>query len=149
MTADARGDEVPQPQEDDGSGPSNDALDLENTLDERDLRGGTQEGCSPPERPLVVNRFGTSGAGVHRGGSMGRRLAQENGDVGQPDGDGIGAPAGSEREPRAGGLSASGDAAGRENPVFAENVGIDGGAVSAQEAVVRVMGAADIQGRAV
>lgn len=157
MPADARGDDVYQPQGDDGGDPPNDDLDLENTFDERDLDDRMDEGYSPPERPLAVNRFGTTGAEVRHGESLDQRLAQETDDVEPPNGDGVGDLAGgggepleaSEREPRAGRLSAADDAAGRENDVFAEDVGVDGGAASAEEAAVHVTDEADIQGREV
>ncbi|MEV6477613.1 DUF5709 domain-containing protein [Streptomyces sp. NPDC051657] len=152
MPADARGDDVYQPQ-DDGGDPPNDELDLENTLDERDLDDLMEEGYSPPERPLAVNRFGTTGTEVHDGESLDQRLAQETDDVEPPDGDGIGDLTGGEgeplegsgHEPRAGRLSAADDAAGRENDVFAEDMGIDGGAASAEEAAVHVTDEVDIQ----
>ncbi|WP_331756177.1 DUF5709 domain-containing protein (plasmid) [Streptomyces anulatus] len=155
MPADARGDDVYQPQDDDGGDPPNDELDLENTLEDRDLDDRMEEGYSPPERPLAVNKFGTTGAEVRDGESLDQRLAQETNDVEPPDGDGIGDLTrgegepleGSEREPRAGRLSAADDATGRENDVFAEDVGTDGGAASAEEAAVRVTDEADIQGR--
>lgn len=54
-----------------------------------------------------------------------------------------GAPEGSTVEPRAGRLSGAADAAGRENDVFAEDVGIDGGAASAEEAAVHLTDEAD------
>ncbi|MFH9133810.1 DUF5709 domain-containing protein [Streptomyces sp. NPDC017524] len=155
MTADARGDDVYQPQDDDGADRPNVEPDLENTLDERDLDDRMEEGYSPPDRPLAVNRFGTTGAEVRHGESLDQRLAQETDDVEPPDGDGIGdlaegegePLAAAEREPRAGRLSAADDTAGRENDVFAEDVGIDGGAASAEEAAVHVAGEADGQGR--
>ncbi|MEU2067322.1 DUF5709 domain-containing protein [Streptomyces anulatus] len=155
MPADARGDDVYQPQNDDGQDPPNDELDLENTLDERDLDDRMEEGYSPPERPLGVTKFGTTGAEERRGESLDQRLAQEVDDVETPVGDGIGDLSegegepleGSEREPRAGRLSAADDATGRENDVFAEDVGIDGGAASAEEAAVHVTNRADAQGR--
>ncbi|CAM5286652.1 MULTISPECIES: DUF5709 domain-containing protein [Streptomyces] len=155
MPADARGDDVYQPQDDDGGDPPNDELDLENTLEERNLDDRLEEGYSPPERPLAVNKFGTTGAEARDGESLDQRLAQEADDVEAPDGDGIGDLTGgegellegSEREPRAGRLRASADAAGRENDVFAEDVGTDGGAASAEEAAVGVTDEADIQGR--
>ncbi|MCA1269898.1 hypothetical protein LCE32_07430, partial [Streptomyces sp. 7G] len=90
MPADARGDDVYQPQDDDGSIPPNDELDLENTLDERDLDDQMEEGYSPPERPLGVTKFGTTGAEERQGESLDQRLAQEVDDVEPPAGDGIG-----------------------------------------------------------
>ncbi|MER7700498.1 MULTISPECIES: DUF5709 domain-containing protein [unclassified Streptomyces] len=155
MPAGARGDDVYQPQDDDGRNPPNDELDLENTLGERDLDDQLEEGYSPPERPLGVNKFGTTGAEERRGESLDQRLAQEVEDVRPPAGDGIGDLAGGEgeplegtgREPRAGRLSAADDATGRGNDVLAEDVGIDGGAASAEEAAVHVTDEADAQGR--
>ncbi|QWQ44932.1 hypothetical protein KME66_31095 [Streptomyces sp. YPW6] len=151
MPADARGDDVYQPQDDDGSMPPNDELDLENTLDERDLDDQLDEGYSPPERPLGVDKFGTTGAEKRRGESLDQRIAQEVDDVEPPVGDGIGdltegegePREGSTVEPRAGRLSGAADAAGRENDVFAEDVGIDGGAASAEEAAVHLTDEAD------
>ncbi|WP_405417778.1 DUF5709 domain-containing protein [Streptomyces microflavus] len=72
-----------------------------------------------------------------------------------PPGDGIGDLAGgegeplegSERAPRAGRLREADDATGRESDVFAEDVGIDGGAASAEEAAVHVTDEPDVQGR--
>ncbi|MFI1932205.1 DUF5709 domain-containing protein [Streptomyces sp. NPDC020330] len=155
MPADARGDDVYQPQDDDGQDPPNDDLDLQNTLGERGLDDHMEEGYSPPERPLGVDKFGTTGAEEHRGESLDQRLAQETADVEPPPGDGIGDLAGgegeplgvSEREPRAGRLREADDATGRESDVFAEDVGIDGGAASAEEAAVHVTDEADVQGR--
>ncbi|MFE3374164.1 DUF5709 domain-containing protein [Streptomyces sp. NPDC059173] len=146
MPADARGDDVYQPQDDDGSMPPNDELDLENTLDERDLDDQLDEGYSPPERPLGVDKFGTTGAEERRGESLDQRIAQEVDDVEPPAGDGIGdltegegePREGSTVEPRAGRLSGAADATGRENDVFADDVGIDGGAASAEEAAVHL-----------
>ncbi|MFE3666094.1 DUF5709 domain-containing protein [Streptomyces sp. NPDC059164] len=151
MPADARGDDVYQPQDDDGSMPPNDELDLENTLDERDLDDQLDEGYSPPERPLGVDKFGTTGAEERRGESLDQRIAQEVDDVEPPAGDGIGdltegegePREGSTVEPRAGRLSGAAGATGRENDVFADDVGIDGGAASAEEAAVHLTDEAD------
>ncbi|MCA1269899.1 DUF5709 domain-containing protein, partial [Streptomyces sp. 7G] len=56
-----------------------------------------------------------------------------------PPAEGEGEPQeGSTVEPRAGRLSGADDATGRENDVFAEDVGIDGGAASAEEAAVHI-----------
>lgn len=102
MPADARGDDVYQPQDDDGTIPPNDELDLENTLGERDLDDQMEEGYSPPERPLGVTKFGTTGAEERRGESLDQRLAQEVDDVEPPVGDGIGDLAEGDGEPQEG-----------------------------------------------
>ncbi|MFE2296263.1 DUF5709 domain-containing protein [Streptomyces sp. NPDC059452] len=147
MSDEARGDDVYQP--------PNDEPDLENTLGERDLDDQMEEGYSPPERPLGVNKFGTTGAEEREGESLDQRLAQEVADVEPPEGDGIGDVVGGEGEPeeridgdaRAGRLTAADDATGRNTDVLAEDVGIDGGAASAEEAAVHVADEADGGGR--
>ncbi|MGW2279811.1 DUF5709 domain-containing protein [Streptomyces sp. NPDC001770] len=146
MPEQARGDDVYQPQED-GQDPPNDELDMEDALGERTLDDQMEEGYSPPERPLAVNKYGTTGAEERRGESLDQRLAQEVADVEPPDGDGIGDLTGGEGEPeagieggsRAGRLSQADDPAGRHTDVFAEDVGVDGGAASAEEAAVHVV----------
>ncbi|WP_406143629.1 DUF5709 domain-containing protein [Streptomyces sp. NBC_01012] len=155
MPADARRNDVFQPQDDDAGDPPNDELDLEDTLGERDLDYWMGEGYSPPERPLAVNKFGTTEAEVRHGESLDQRPARETGDVEPPDGHGVGDLAdgegepweAAERRPRAGWLSAADDSFGRENDAFAKDVGIDGGAASAEESAVRVTDEADTQGR--
>ncbi|MET8378188.1 DUF5709 domain-containing protein [Streptomyces microflavus] len=155
MSDEARGDDVYQPQNDDGQDPPNDELDLENTLGERDLDDQMEEGYSPPERPLGVDKFGTTGEEEREGESLDQRLAQEVADVQPPDGDGIGDVAEGEGEPqeridgdaRAGRLTAADDATGRNTDVFAEDVGIDGGAASAEETAVHVADEEDGGGR--
>ncbi|TXS38417.1 DUF5709 domain-containing protein [Streptomyces sp. OR43] len=158
MPSEARGDDVYQPQADEGQNRPDDELDLENTLGERDLDDQMEEGYSPPERPLAVDKYGTTGAEERRGESLDQRLGQEVDDVEPPAGDGIGDLAEGEGEPleraegeaRAGRLTAS-DAAdeanGRHIDVLAEDRGIDGGAASAEEAAVHVTDEAEGQGR--
>ncbi|MFF7365493.1 DUF5709 domain-containing protein [Streptomyces sp. NPDC008125] len=146
MPEQARGDDVYQPQ-DDGQDPPNDELDMEDALGERTLDDQMEEGYSPPERPLAVDKYGTTGAEERRGESLDQRLAQEVAEVEPPDGDGIGDLRDGEGEPedrieggpRAGRLSAADDPTGRHTDVIAEDVGIDGGAASAEEAAVHVV----------
>lgn len=155
MSDQARGDDVYQPQADNGQDPPNDDLDLENTLGERGLDDQMEEGYSPPERPLGVNKFGTTGKEEREGESLDQRLAQEVPDVEPPAGDGIGDVQEGDGEPqeridgdeRAGRLAAADDATGRNTDVFAEDVGIDGGAASAEEAAVHVADDEDGGGR--
>lgn len=102
-----------------------------------------------------MNKFGTTGEEEREGESLDQRLAQEVPDVEPPDGDGIGDVAEGDGEPqeridgdaRAGRLTAADDATGRSTDVFAEDVGIDGGAASAEEAAVHVADDADGGGR--
>ncbi|MEV5602737.1 DUF5709 domain-containing protein [Streptomyces sp. NPDC052299] len=154
MPTEARGDDVYQPQ-DDGQDPPNDDLDLENALGERGLDDQMEEGYSPPERPLAVDKYGTTGEEERRGESLDQRLAQEVADVEPPDGDGIGDLDDGEGEPlepeeggtRSGRLSAAADVPGRRTDVYADDVGIDGGAASAEEAAVHTTDKEEDQGR--
>jgi hypothetical protein len=144
---DVMGDEVYQPEgpddrEDEG------ILDPEDTLNDR----GTdpyEEGWSPPERPLGVDHEGTTAREQHEGESLDRRLAEERRDpaLEEPGADdGVGDLAGGEGEPlddevgadRAGRLVApdEGAHADAEKDLLAHDVGIDGGAASAEEAAV-------------
>ncbi|MDQ0797839.1 DUF5709 domain-containing protein [Streptomyces sp. B1I3] len=146
MSEGARGDDVYQPPNDGVQNPPSDELDMENALGERDLDDQMEEGYSPPERPLGVDKYGTTGAEERAGESLDQRLAQEVGEPDPPEGDGIGDLAQGEGEPleeisgdvRAGRLTAA-DGADRHTDVFAEDVGIDGGAASAEEAAVHVV----------
>lgn len=154
MPTEARGDDVYQPQ-DDGQDPPNDDLDLENALGERGLDDQLDEGYSPPERPLGVDKYGTTGEEERRGESLDQRLAQEVEDVEPPDGDGIGDLDDGEGEPlepeeggtRSGRLSEADDVPGRRADVYANDVGIDGGAASAEEAAVHTTDEEEDQGR--
>jgi len=154
MPTEARGDDVYQPQ-DDGQDPPNDDLDLENALGERGLDDQLDEGYSPPERPLGVEKYGTTGEEERRGESLDQRLAQEVEDVEPPDGDGIGDLDDGEGEPlepeegetRSGRLSEADDVPGRRTDVYADDVGIDGGAASAEEAAVHTTDEEEDQGR--
>ncbi len=147
MSDQARGDDVYQPQEDDGRVPEGDEPDLENTLDERGLDDQMAEGYSPPERPLAADRFGTTGEEEREGESLEQRLAQEIPDVAPPDDDAIGDVTEGEGEPReeirgeerAGRLNPVDDETGRRTDVYADDVGIDGGAASAEEAAVHLV----------
>ncbi|WP_406099728.1 DUF5709 domain-containing protein [Streptomyces sp. NBC_01013] len=159
MPTEARGDDVYQPQHD-GQDPPNDELDLENALGERGLDDQMEDGYSPPERPLAVDKYGTTGEEERRGESLDQRLAQEVDDVEPPDGDDIGDDdigdlADGEGEPlepeedetRSGRLSAAEVVPGRHTDVYAEDMGIDGGAASAEEAAVYTTDEEEDQGR--
>ncbi|NEC08669.1 DUF5709 domain-containing protein [Streptomyces sp. SID7909] len=154
MPTEARGDDVYQPQ-DVGQDPPNDDLDLENALGERGLDDQLDEGYSPPERPLGVDKYGTTGEEERRGESLDQRLAQEVEDVEPPDGDGIGDLDDGDGEPlepeegetRSGRLSPADDVPGRRTDVYANDVGIDGGAASAEEAAVHTTDEEEDQGR--
>ncbi|MFC4501561.1 MULTISPECIES: DUF5709 domain-containing protein [Streptomyces] len=148
---DVMGDEVYQPdgpddREDEG------ILDPEDTLIDRGS-DPYEEGWSPPERPLAVEHQGTTAREQREGESLDQRLAEERADPaleepGVDDGmdDGVGDLTGGAGEPlddevgtdRAGRLVAPDEGAREdaEKDLLAEDVGIDGGAASAEEAAV-------------
>ncbi|WP_371494222.1 DUF5709 domain-containing protein [Kitasatospora sp. NBC_00374] len=143
---DARGDDVYQP---DGSEVTDDTgvLDNEDTLVDRGA-DPYDEGWSPPERPLAVERFGTTGNEQAEGQTLDRRLAEELPDPALGDltetTDGLGDASDTDGElvddevgdGRAGRLVASD---GRRGGMFASDIGIDGAAASAEEAAVHVV----------
>ncbi|WP_405639245.1 DUF5709 domain-containing protein [Streptomyces sp. NBC_00019] len=144
---DVMGDEVYQPQgtddrEDEG------VLDPEDTLSDRGS-DPYEEGWSPPERPLAVEHQGTTAREQHEGESLDQRLAEERTDPALEEldaDDRVGDLPGGQGEPldaevgadRAGRLVAPDEGAHEdaEKDMIAEDVGIDGGAASAEEAAV-------------
>ncbi|UYQ60271.1 DUF5709 domain-containing protein [Streptomyces peucetius] len=143
----ARGDDVYQPEGSDAQNRPNDDLDMENVIGERGLDDMMVEGYSPPERPLGVGKYGTTGEEQQEGESLDQRLAQERPDVEAARGDGIGDLEGGAGEPvdeeaggpRAGRLTPAEDPAPRRpSDTVARDVGIDGGAASAEEAAMHV-----------
>jgi hypothetical protein len=154
-TGEPRGDDVYRPDSpDDSEVPEYEGIrDAEDTLDERGA-DPHEEGASPPERPLAVDRLGTTEQEQARGESLDDRLAEEEPDPaldGSPadDGNGIGDLPGGTGEPRddevgagrAGRLVApdEGTHEDEEEDLLAEDVGIDGAAASAEEAAVHVV----------
>ncbi|WP_405828694.1 DUF5709 domain-containing protein [Streptomyces sp. NBC_01176] len=141
------GDEVYQPdgpegREDEG------ILDPEDTLNDRGS-APYDEGWSPPERPLGVEHQGTTAREQREGETLDQRLAEEVADpaLAELEGDdGLGDLPDGEGEPlddevgqdRAGRLVARDGGAHEDadKDMFAEDVGIDGGAASAEEAAV-------------
>lgn len=77
MSGEGRGDDVYQPDSSDVGNRPTDDLDPENVIDERDLDDTLDEGYSPPERPLAVSKYGTTGEEQQEGESLEQRLAQE------------------------------------------------------------------------
>ncbi|MFF5187592.1 DUF5709 domain-containing protein [Streptomyces sp. NPDC000345] len=124
-------------------------LDLQDAVDERTYDDTLDEGYSPPERPLGVEKYGTTAAEQHDGETLDQRLAQEVPDVSQPAGDGIGDLPDGEGEPldpeagdaRAGRLVAPDEGAHSDTTreEIAQDVGIDGGAAGAEEAAVHIV----------
>ncbi|MFB7861074.1 MULTISPECIES: DUF5709 domain-containing protein [unclassified Streptomyces] len=142
----AWGDDVYQP---DGSEIQDDA----GLLDASDTLVGpvdpVEEGYVPPDRPWAVERIGVTAAERLRGETLDQRLAVETPeDALDPDWDGIGDSVDTDGEPldrevgdhRAGRLVAP-DNGLALSPLegYARDVGIDGGAASAEEAAVHLV----------
>ncbi|MCX4392794.1 DUF5709 domain-containing protein [Streptomyces sp. NBC_00053] len=144
MDAD-RGDDVYQPQQPEASDLA-EQLDIEDTLDNRQLTDALDEGYSPPERPWAVEDRGTTAAEQHDGESLDGRLARELPDSSDTVGDGIGDLPDGDGElwdtevgtVRAGRLTRQLDI-DEPDTMAGEDVGIDGAAASAEEAAMHVV----------
>ncbi|MEU2681758.1 DUF5709 domain-containing protein [Streptomyces sp. NPDC007107] len=148
MSDQGRGDDVYQPDGSDVDNPPTDDLDPENVIAEPDLDDQLDTGYSPPEKPLGVSKYGTTGEEQREGESLDGRLAQEvpeedplqvsGRDDGEPEDNGPEEDdAGDER---AGRVATTDEEPGavRNNRVLGRDVGIDGGAASAEEAAVHI-----------
>ncbi|MBM7442717.1 DUF5709 domain-containing protein [Streptomyces sp. HB132] len=147
MTEAGRGDDVYQPDGSDADNRPTDDLDPENVIDEPDLDDMLDTGYSPPEKPLGVSKYGTTGEEQREGESLDRRLAQE-----VPEEDPVlegraddepednGPEEDDAGDERAGRVAAADEEPGavRNNRVLGRDVGIDGGAASAEEAAVHI-----------
>lgn len=137
-----------------------DQLQPEDTLDDRGVDDLLDEGYSPPERPRGVDAFGTTLAEQQQGESLEQRLAHEEADpanmvedpldysdmVGGDDPDAIAAEDdflgdGEVGARRSGRLLApdEGSHEDTESDMVAEDVGIDGGGSSAEEAAMHIV----------
>ncbi|MDT8911829.1 DUF5709 domain-containing protein [Amycolatopsis sp. PS_44_ISF1] len=126
-------------------------LDSEDTLQDGDPY---DEGYSPPERPLAVTDWGTTAREELAGESWEGRLAREAPDTPYDDSDGLGDSEDSDGEllddevgdRRAGRLVATDQGFGvaGDEELHASDVGIDGGAASAEEAAVHVVSPQDL-----
>ncbi|WP_443698366.1 DUF5709 domain-containing protein [Pseudonocardia humida] len=125
-------DTSPDVTEDDG------LLDPSDTLLDRDQ---LDEGYSPPERPYAVNDWGTTPAEEAAGESLGARLRRELPEGAPDEGDGLGDASDTDGElrDREVGDTRSGRLADEGEELFASDVGIDGGAASAEEAAVHLV----------
>lgn len=141
------GDDVYQP---DGSEIQEDAgpLEPEDTLDDRGVAEVLDEGYSPPERPLGVDEIGTTAAEQQAGESLDERLLRELPDIGVRQDDGLGDASDTDGELvdlevgelRSGRLVAPDEGVRRPyDGLVGGDVGIDGGAASAEEAAVHVV----------
>ncbi|RKE23436.1 DUF5709 domain-containing protein [Streptomyces sp. TLI_171] len=154
MSDEAMGDDVYQPTGDMEEQADAAPLDLEDAVDERDYDDLLDEGYSPPEKPLGVDKVGVTPAEQRDGETLDQRLAQEVPDLpsDEPDGDGDGigdlpGGAGEPFDPQAAGARRAGrlvapDEGARpdtEKDLVASDAGIDGGAAGAEEAAVHVV----------
>lgn len=143
-------------------------LQPEDTLDDRGVDDLLDEGYSPPERPRGVDAFGTTAAEQRQGESLEQRFAHELPDpsnafesafaesdrVGGDDPDAIAAEDdflgdGEVGSRRSGRLIApdEGTYADTDSEMYAEDLGIDGGGSSAEEAAVHIIEDAQSWGR--
>jgi hypothetical protein len=122
----------PEVAEDDG------LLDPQDSLDDRDA---LDEGYSPPERPYAVDDWGTTGAEEAAGESLDARLRRELPEGVLDEGDGIGDAVDTDGEliDREVGDVRAGRLADEGEEFFSTDVGIDGGAASAEEAAVHLV----------
>jgi hypothetical protein len=82
VSSDPNADDVYQPTGDNEEQEDAAPLDLEDALQEDDYDDVLDKGYSPPERPLGVNRTGTTAEEQRRGESLDEHLAEEVPDVG-------------------------------------------------------------------
>ena len=97
--AGARGDDVYQPVGSDAPNRPSGPLDPENMLDAEPAEGPEEPGFSPPDRPSVVTRRGTTTEEQREGRPLDDRLAEERPDVTPMEGDDVGDLPGGEGEP--------------------------------------------------
>jgi hypothetical protein len=144
---------------DDGNGDLEDSVDLDQAFGDDDVDGTVLDtGYSPPEKPLGMTRFGTTWAEEEEGESLDQRLAQEvpdpalASDLGgddEDDVDKVDPTTVADDELNYG--EVGGDRAGRlvdpdeglgedeEKDLIGDDVGIDEGAASAEEAAVHII----------
>jgi hypothetical protein len=124
-------------------------LEPEDTLEDPRGARDLDTGWSPPERPWGVDDWGTTEREEATGESLDGRLRRELPDRPEDDGDGLGDLAGGDGEllddevgdARAGRLADVGEdgVVDDEDQLLAEDLGIDGGAASAEEAAVHLV----------
>lgn len=138
------------------TGGGDDVVDLDETLGSDDVDEVLDTSYSPPERPLGLNRFGTTLDEQEAGETLDQRLAQEVPDpalaVGDDDYSAGLPPTDPHIDEQADASGEVGDGrAGRlvdpdggvewdtEKDLVGRDIGIDGGAASAEEAAVHVI----------
>ncbi|MGI8529409.1 MAG: DUF5709 domain-containing protein [Geodermatophilaceae bacterium] len=112
-------------------------LDNEETLDGPIGEDPLDAGYIPNDRPLAIDDWGTTAAEMSQGEPLDLKLAQEEPD--EPERD----------ERRSGRLVGNDEGAGEDDSaqLIATDVGVDGGAASAEEAAVHVQATDEASGR--
>lgn len=120
-----------------GSEGDSNQLPGEDTMVERGVDDGLDEGVTPPERPRPASaHFGETAWEESRGETLDQRVAQEEPEVWEVDA----APPAHRDELRAGRLVEDDDAvASGGTDTFAQDAGVSGGAASAEEAAVHLL----------
>ena len=126
-----------RPDPETGAEGDTDQLPKEDTLIRRGVDDLLDEGCSPPDRP-TDHRFGRTELEEIQGESLDERLAREQPEVWETDAE---PDVGARQPDRAGRLAVDEpDAAGESTTsLMADDVGVAGGAASAEEAAVHVL----------
>jgi hypothetical protein len=124
-------------------------LEPEDSLDDRGVADVLDEGYSPPERPLGLDEWGTTPREEHEGESLDHLLAREVPDSADPEWDGLGDTSDTDGEllddevgdVRSGRLVATdnGGSFDEDEELFAQDIGVDGAAASAEEAAVHIV----------
>lgn len=149
---DGMGDDVYQPDAAEAVQEDTGPLEPEDTLVDFGIPDVLDEGYSPPEKPRAVDEVGTTAEEQHDRETLDERLPRERPDVRPLEGDGLGdaidtdgelldLEAGAERSGRLVGPDEGVHA--RRDGMVGDDVGIDGGAASAEEAAVHVVQDAD------
>ena len=135
-------DSTPEGSEGEYSLDEEDQLQPEDTLVDRGVDDVLDEGYSPPERPLGLDAYGTTAAEQREGETLDQRLAEEEPDPALEDDDNAEILDDNEvGRLRSGRLVAEDAGVGEdeEKDLVASDIGIDGGAASAEEAAVHIV----------
>ena len=134
-------DSTPEGSEGEYSLDEEDQLQPEDTLVDRGVDDVLDEGYSPPERPLGLDAYGTTAAEQREGETLDQRLAEEEPDPALEDDDAETLDDNEVGRLRSGRLVAEDEGVGEdeEKDLVASDIGIDGGAASAEEAAVHIV----------
>ncbi|UOT02782.1 DUF5709 domain-containing protein [Rhodococcus opacus] len=134
-------DSTPEGSEGEYSLDEEDQLQPEDTLVDRGVDDVLDEGYSPPERPLGLDAYGTTAAEQREGETLDQRLAEEEPDPALEDDDAEILDDNEVGRLRSGRLVAEDEGVGEdeEKDLVASDIGIDGGAASAEEAAVHIV----------